>query len=305
MCELINNLKAPVFIERVAISDIKNIRKARRAVRKALEIQRDGKGYAFVEVLSNCPTNLKQDSQESIDFINNVMTKEFPLGNLRDNSEEAESFKRSVSDFSIDSINGLYDLKNDSSPDAINDPEFGDVQVKVAGFGGQGVLSMGLILARAACKDSRHVSWYPSYGPEQRGGTSNCSVMISGELVGSPVVHSPDVLIAMNRPSLEKFADDVEPGGVIIYDSVASDFKFKQGVKAVAVPARQLAAKGGSERAANTVMLGVLKTLGCTKLSDEVFYQAIADNFAAKPKLIDLNHKILDQAAKWTKENIK
>jgi len=305
MCELVNNLKAPVFIERVAISDIKNIRKARRAVRKALEIQRDGKGYAFVEVLSNCPTNLKQDAQQSIDFINDVMTKEFPLGNLRDNVAETESFTRSVSDFSIESIEGLYNLKNDSSPEAINDPEFGNVQVKVAGFGGQGVLSMGLILARAACNDSRHVSWYPSYGPEQRGGTSNCSVMISGELVGSPVVYTPDVLIAMNRPSLEKFADDVEPGGVIIYDSTANDFKFKKGVKAIAVPATKLAAQGGSERAANTVMLGVVKALGCCKLSDDVFYQAIADNFAAKPKLIDLNHKVLDLATKWTKENIK
>lgn len=305
MCELINNLRAPVFIERVAISDIKNIRKARLAIRKALEIQRDGKGYAFVELLSNCPTNLKQDTQKSIDFINEEMVKEFPLGNFRDNTSEAQPLQRAVSDFSTDSVDELYNLKNDSSPDAINDCDFGNVQVKIAGFGGQGVLSMGIILARAACKDRKHVSWYPSYGPEQRGGTSNCSVMISGELVGSPIVYAPDVLIALNRPSLEKFADDVEPGGVIIYDSVAGDFEFKPGVKTVAVPARQLAVQGGSERAANTVMLGVLKALGCTRLSDDVFYQAIADNFAAKPKLIALNNKILDQAAQWTKENIK
>jgi len=305
MCELINNLKAPVFIERVAVSDIKNIRKARQAVRKALEIQRDGKGYAFVEVLSNCPTNLKQDTQKSIDFINDVMVKEFPLGNLRDNSASTEPVQRRASDFSAESIEGLYNLENDNSPDALNDPEFGTVQIKIAGFGGQGVLSMGIILARAACKDSRFVSWYPSYGPEQRGGTSNCSVMISGELIGSPVVYSPDVLIAMNRPSLEKFANDVEPGGVIIYDSVAGDFEFKKGVKAIAVPARELAIKGGSERASNIVMLGVLKALGCTKLNDEVFYQAIADNFADKPKLVDLNKKILDQANQWTKENVK
>ncbi|HPS56265.1 MAG TPA: thiamine pyrophosphate-dependent enzyme, partial [Sedimentisphaerales bacterium] len=151
MCELINNLKAPVFIERVAVSDIKNIRKARQAVRKALEIQRDGKGYAFVEVLSNCPTNLKQDTQKSIDFINDVMVKEFPLGNLRDNSASTEPVQRRASDFSAESIEGLYNLENDNSPDALNDPEFGTVQIKIAGFGGQGVLSMGIILARAAC----------------------------------------------------------------------------------------------------------------------------------------------------------
>ena len=84
MCELLKDLKAPVFIERVSISDPKHIRKAKIAVKKALEVQRDGKGYAFVEVLSPCPTNLKQDAQGAIDFINQEMEKEFPLKNFRD-----------------------------------------------------------------------------------------------------------------------------------------------------------------------------------------------------------------------------
>jgi 2-oxoisovalerate ferredoxin oxidoreductase beta subunit len=104
MCEILDNLKAPVFIERVSISDISHIRKARKAIRKALEVQRDGKGYAFVEVLSTCPTNLKQNAQQSTDFVNDMMEKEFPLQNFRDRFDEAEPLWRDESDFSKSAI---------------------------------------------------------------------------------------------------------------------------------------------------------------------------------------------------------
>ncbi|MDI3540408.1 MAG: 2-oxoisovalerate ferredoxin oxidoreductase beta subunit, partial [Methanolobus sp.] len=158
MCEILNNLKAPVFIERVSISDISHIRKARKAIRKALEIQRDGKGYAFVEVLSTCPTNLRQDSEQSTRFVNEEMEKEFPLGNLRDLSDETQPLLRGESDFSKDAIDRLFNLETESSPDAVHDPTFREVHVKAAGFGGQGVLSMGLTLAHAGCNAQRFVS---------------------------------------------------------------------------------------------------------------------------------------------------
>ncbi|MEZ5335311.1 MAG: 2-oxoacid:acceptor oxidoreductase family protein [Methanolobus sp.] len=123
-------------------------------------------------------------------FVNEEMEKEFPLGNFRDLSDETESLLREDSVFDKKSIDDLFNLETRSSPDAKLDPSFPEVQIKAAGFGGQGVLSMGLTLAHAGCDAQRFVSWYPSYGPEQRGGTSNCSVVVSGESMGSPVVYT-------------------------------------------------------------------------------------------------------------------
>ncbi|MGB3906940.1 MAG: 2-oxoacid:acceptor oxidoreductase family protein [Methanomethylovorans sp.] len=304
MCELLNSLQAPVFIERVSVSDISHIRKARKAVRKALEVQRDGKGYAFVEVLSTCPTNLKQDAGSSTRFVNEQMEKEFPLGNFRDRSDEVETLCRSVSDFTKGSIDKAFNLDTEASPDAVDDPDFGQVLIKVAGFGGQGVLSLGLILAKAACRAQRHVSWYPSYGPEQRGGTANCSVVISGSAIGSPIVYESNILIAMNRPSLEKFAMNVKAGGVILYDSTIGDYPIPEGVTCIAVPAMEIACKAKAEKAANTVMIGVLKELGITKLPTDVFAEALAENFAGKQKLIDINKNVLEAGAQWARDNL-
>jgi len=303
LCEIINTLKAPVFIERVSISDINHVRKAKKAIRKALEIQRDGKGYTFVEFLSTCPTNLRMNAADNAKFVNEQMEAEFPLGNFRDLSEQAQPLNRSDSSFNRQEIDDLFDLANDSAPDAVADPGFGQIGLKIAGFGGQGVLSLGLIAARAACAEGRYVSWYPSYGPEQRGGTANCSVVIAGSPVGSPVVYEPDMLVAMNRPSLERFATDVKQGGYILYDKVIGDYRFPEGVKAIAVPALELATVKGSGKAANTFMLGVLMQLGVTKLSEAAFKKALADNFAPNQKLIDFNLKVLEDAKKWTIEN--
>ncbi|MDD4735076.1 MAG: 2-oxoacid:acceptor oxidoreductase family protein [Kiritimatiellae bacterium] len=303
MCELISTLRAPVFVERVSVSDIKHIRKARQAIRKALEIQRDSKGYAFVEILSNCPTNLKQDALSSADFINNQMEKEFPLGNFRDQTTSTEPLQREDSLFEKHTIDHLFDLENNTAETALDRPDFSPVQIKAAGFGGQGVLSLGIMLAQAACHDRYFTSWYPSYGPEQRGGTSNCGVVISGAPVGSPVVHHPDVLVAMNRPSLERFAESVRPGGYILYDAVIGDFDAPSSVNALAVPAGILATENGAPKAANTIMFGVLAALNITGLSIKGFHAALEQSFAKKPKLIPINRSIFDAGCAWAKAN--
>lgn len=305
MCELLNSLKAPVFIERVSVSDIAHIRKAKRAIKKALEIQRDGKGYAFVEILSPCPTNLKQDAKAATKFLNEEMEKEFPLQNFRDNASEVEPIFRGESDFSKGSLDGIFEVNSKGSDDPIIDSKFEEKRVKLAGFGGQGVLSMGLTLAEAACRAQKFVSWYPSYGPEQRGGTSNCSVIISGHEIGSPVVNHPEVLIALNKPSLESFAKDVKAGGTIIYDDYIGDFEVPEGVLVIKVPASQIAKDLGVSKAANTVLLGVLAAIGYTGLPESVFVGAIEQTFAKKPKLIPLNVEILNAGINWAKENIK
>lgn len=303
MCEILSNLKAPVFIERVSVSDIKHIRKAKAAIKKALEVQRDGKGYAFVEILSGCPNNLKQDAKGSIDFINEQMEKEFPLGNFRDRTAETDPLIRPASDFSKEKLDEIFGV-GVGVETAAPDPSFKDCLVKIAGFGGQGVLSMGIILAQAGISGGKNVSWYPSYGPEQRGGTSNCSVVLSGNPIGSPVVYNADILVALNRPSLEKFDKEVRPGGWLIYDSAIDNYTPPEGVQTVSVPAVEIALKSGSAKAANTAMLGVILALGATGLSEKEFSEAVAESFADKPRLVEMNLAVLKAGVAWAKENL-
>jgi 2-oxoisovalerate ferredoxin oxidoreductase beta subunit len=297
ICELLDTLKAPVYIERASLSDIEHIRKARRAVRKALEIQRDKKGYAFVELLSPCPTILRMNVQGITKFLNEQMEKEYPLKKFRDGSAEAGAIIRPQSDFSKESLDKVFGCQSDVCIELLKDPEFEARGVKIAGFGGQGVLSMGLALAQAGFGCGRFVSYYPDYGPEQRGGTSNCSVRVSGQPIGSPVVDHPDVLVAFNRPSLEKFAPTVRKGGVIIYDSMAGQFKGPEGVKVISVPATEIAAEHGAKQAANTAMFGALMQAGNLGLPNEAYGDAFRVTFAKKPKLIPKNLEILEAGA--------
>ena len=299
MAELINQLKAPVYIARVSFSNMAKLKQARQAIRKALEIQRDGKGYAFVEVLMACPTNQKMNVEAATRFVAEQMEAEFPPGILRDRSAEAQPITRSESDYRKETLDRLLGLDTDRAPDAKLDPAAPTFSVKMAGFGGQGVLSMGVILARTACGAGKFVSWYPSYGPEQRGGTANCGVVISGQPVGSPMVTRADVLVAMNRPSLEKFAGEVKPGGLLLYNAAIGEFAAPAGVRTLAVPALELAKEGGNAKASNTAMIGVVAALGGLGLAESLYREAIASNFAGKEKLVQQNQAVFDLARQW------
>ncbi|WP_295217939.1 2-oxoacid:acceptor oxidoreductase family protein [Ruminococcus sp.] len=130
-------------------------------------------------------------------------------------------------------------------------------EIILAGFGGQGILFAGKVLAYCALIDNREISWLPSYGPEMRGGTANCSVCISDEPIGSPVVANPDYLIAMNGPSYKKFIDAVKPGGLVLLDNSIVDEKCtRSDVKAISLPATDMASDAGLNGAANMVLLG-------------------------------------------------
>ncbi|MBR0508696.1 MAG: 2-oxoacid:acceptor oxidoreductase family protein [Clostridia bacterium] len=132
-------------------------------------------------------------------------------------------------------------------------------QILIAGFGGQGVLFAGKFLAYKGLLEDRQLSWLPSYGPEMRGGTANCSVILSDDPVGSPIVSKPDVLIAMNLPSLDKYENDVVPGGEIYVDSTLIARKVaRTDVKVYYVPSTQLAKDIGAPTLANMVMVGKL-----------------------------------------------
>ena len=134
-----------------------------------------------------------------------------------------------------------------------------DLNMVFAGFGGQGVLFAGKVVAYAGLIEGRELSWLPSYGPEMRGGTANCSVCLSDEAIGSPLVTNPNVLVAMNRPSLEKFVNEVEPGGVILLDSSLIDVQVERDdVTTYYVPASTLAEENGLKGLANIILVGKL-----------------------------------------------
>ena len=137
------------------------------------------------------------------------------------------------------------------------------LNVLFAGFGGQGILFAGKVMAYAGLFDGKELSWLPSYGPEMRGGTCNCSVCLSDQAIGSPLVVNPDVLVAMNLPSLDKFVDAVVPGGSIFLDSAIIDKKVERDdVNVYYVPATKLAEENGIKGLANIVLLGkMLKEL--------------------------------------------
>ena len=134
-----------------------------------------------------------------------------------------------------------------------------ELRVVLAGFGGQGVLFAGKVIATAGLIEDRELSWLPSYGPEMRGGTANCSVCLSDDPIGSPLVLDPDVLIAMNQPSFDKFVDAVVPGGLIIADTtLVPTIKERDDVTLCMVDAQQIAEAAGLKGLGNIVMVGKL-----------------------------------------------
>jgi 2-oxoglutarate ferredoxin oxidoreductase subunit gamma len=162
-----------------------------------------------------------------------------------------------------------------------------DTEVLMAGFGGQGTLLAGKVLAQASMELGREVSWLPSYGPEMRGGTANVIVCIASKPIGSPLIESPRGLIVMNLPSLEKFAPKVKPGGVIIVNqSLIEKDPHRGDCTVVKVASRELAQQAGAVRAANFVMLGAY--IGATGVvPPEAIERAIAEEFGGgKEKFI-------------------
>ena len=162
-----------------------------------------------------------------------------------------------------------------------------------AGFGGQGVLSMGLNLAQAAMLEGRKVTYLPSYGAEVRGGTANCTVAISDEEIASPVASSPEFVVVMNLPSLIRFQNQIQSGGVLFVNSSLVEPQISRGdVDIVRIPANSVADELGSPKSANMVMLGAFtKKSNIVSLSSVI--EALGSTLGSKPKLITINEKAL------------
>ena len=171
-------------------------------------------------------------------------------------------------------------------------------RIIVSGFGGQGVLSLGLMLSYAAMKENLNTSFLPSYGPEMRGGTANCSVVVSEKEVASPVISRPDILVAFNEPSLVRFLPKLTDGGRVYVDSSAKQEYLKRS-DVTAVPTHELCGK--NTRGQNIVMLGAM--LGDLPISKKSAEDAVREVFKNKPQFIDANLQCLYAGLKWREEN--
>jgi len=297
--ELLSSLEGPTYIERVALYDNKTRAKARNAIRKALKNQIEGRGFSFVEVLSPCPTGWGLTPVDSCKWIEQNLIPYFPLGVLKDKSAEREHRTHRRHTVPLEELPAILGLSRNGTQKSKSRERMGasipcgDQRLKIAGFGGQGLLFLGRLLAEAGMRQGFHVSWLPSYGPEMRGGTANCHVNISTAHIGSPLVSAPTVLIAMNKPSLDKFAPEVVSGGLIIYDSSLINQPPIWGeIEVLALPATEMADRIGSAKSANMVALGAL--IGKTNLLDKDAVIEVVRAMTKKAELLELNLRAVE-----------
>ncbi len=299
VCELLSTLQAPAYIERVGLGDNKQIWQAARAIRRALANQVHGLGFSLIEVLSPCPTIWKMTPVEAQRWVRGVMENEFRLGVFCDRTNEravSADLRPVTPDPALDDLPRILGVARERLPgseaQAFTPGREIDLEVRIAGFGGQGVLLLGEVLAEAGLDAGLEVSWLPSYGPEMRSGTSNCHVRLSRHAIDSPLVASPVVLVAMNEPSLRKFDRSVRSGGWVIYNG--REFPAdcaRDGLNVLARPFTELADELGEKRAANMVMLGALLEI------TGVLPQASIDHALARlvknPRWVELDQRAL------------
>ena len=172
--------------------------------------------------------------------------------------------------------------------------------IRISGFGGQGVISAGILLAQAGLLEDKHVSWFPAYGAEMRGGTANCSVVIASDEVTTPIVSEPDTVIVFNEPSLAKFEPLVKKGGLLIINSSLVNSKpTRKDIKVLYVPCNQVAAELGNAKIMNMVGIGAFAA-ATGAISVEAIAKALPKVYKKlKPEVIELNIKALKRGAEF------
>ena len=173
-------------------------------------------------------------------------------------------------------------------------------EIIIAGFGGQGVLFGGQLMAYAGMDEGKYVTWIPAYGPEMRGGTANCTTIISDEEIGSPLIQYPTAIIAMNRPSLDKYEDKVKPGGLLVVNSSMLDRAVnRKDIRVVAVNAGEIAEKIGDRRMTNVVLLGAL-LVNIPVLPMPAIENALKVHLPTRhQRLLSMNYEALHEGAKY------
>jgi 2-oxoisovalerate ferredoxin oxidoreductase beta subunit len=307
MCEVLSQLTAPTYIERVSLHDPANIRKTRNAVRKALQNARERKGFQFVEVLSTCPSGWKMDAPASMDWVKDHMVPIYPLGVFRDLGEEAHVTVRPVPVMEPKEVWEKLGISSEKDVDfqrPATPEKFRKMSIRVAGFGGQGIMVTGQALASVALEYGYNVSWLPSYGPEMRGGTANCSVNIQDGTIGAAEAVHPSLMLAMNRPSLEKFEKFILPGGTLLYNSTLIEIEPKRSdISVFAVPLTGMADELGDTRVQSLVSVGAYTAI-TEMFKPEDIIALLPKLFKGKSKdIIELNAKAVMAGYNYVKQN--
>lgn len=312
VAELMAGLDGPVYVERVALFDAKNRIKAQKAIRKAIRLQVERKGFSFVEVLAECPTHLKLTPLESETWVKEKMLPLYPLGVKKDIEREEPWPLLPPPNYMpgklVDVLGGQSQATERFCEGFPKTPWGRDIGIKLAGAGGDGAQTAALLITRAAINEGFDSTHIPSYGPESRGGTSYADVRVAADEVLSPAAPEPHVLLAFNAPSVARFAPRVHEGGVVIYDSsVVKELPpLPPGVKSVGVPFTRIAADLGKTIVKNIVALGALQE--STRLFPrETFLTSVRQALADKCALIPLNEEAfargMQQAAQAGKGN--
>lgn len=301
MAEMMAGLDGPVYVERVALFDARQRVKAQKAIRKAIQLQVENKGFAFVEVLAECPLHLGKTPLEAQGWVKDNMVPVFPLGVKKDVTPtpwpewKAPSFDASKL---IEALGGA----------AAPVPRFcegfptklygADIALKLAGAGGDGAQTAAMLLARAAINEGFDATHIPSYGPESRGGTSYADVRLAEREVLSPAVPAPHVLVAFNAPSLAKFGPAVVSGGTVVYDSsvVSAPPVLDPTVRICGVPCSEIAKGLGRVVVKNVVALGALQA-ATNLFPEDTFLTAIRQALRDKSALVSLNEQAFRSGA--------
>ncbi len=296
MAELIAGLDGPVYVERVALYDAKQRVRAKKAITKALRLQVENRGFAFVEVLAECPTHLGMDPREAEKWVKEKMAAVFPLGVKKDTENPPVRERPAGPVFDPARLVEAFEGTTEKAPrfcEAFPKVwETEDIALKFAGAGGDGAQTAALLVARAGINEGYDATHIPSYGPESRGGTSYADVHIARTEVLSPASPSPHVLVAFNAPSLARFGPAVVPGGTIVYDSsvIADVPALSAGVKVIGVPMTQIASELGRMVVKNVVALGALHA-ATSIFPEETFLTAIRQALKSKCAMIPLNEE--------------
>ncbi|KAA3659323.1 MAG: thiamine pyrophosphate-binding protein, partial [Calditrichaeota bacterium] len=279
MAEIIAKLDGSVYVERVALFNNKQRFRAKKAIKKGLQIQLEGRGFSFIEVLAECPTHLKLNTSEAENWVKENMVPVFHLGVLKDIDKEPW-FELEQPDFNpqnlVDAIGGLPEKAPRFCKSFPSHLAADDIALKFAGAGGDGAQTAALLVTRSAINEGFDSTHIPSYGPESRGGTSYADIHIAAEEVLSPASPDPHILVAFNAPSLAKFSPHVQKNGIVIYDSsvISSIPKLDSSIKLIGVPMTLIARELGNAVVKNIVALGALQE--ATKiLPEDSFLTAI------------------------------
>ncbi len=295
VAEAVAQLDGPVYVERVALFDNKQRMRAKKAIRKAIQLQVENRGLGFVEVLSECPIHLKMTPAEAETWVREQMVPVFPLGVKKDVDAEPW-FMLDDPDFSTEGVVAAVGGTNEpverfgqAFPTHINAH---DISLKFAGAGGDGAQTIAKLACKVAINEGYDATHIPSYGPESRGGTSYADVHVATDEVLSPASPNPHILVVFNAPSLEKFGPTIQPGGTIIYDTsvIANPPELDPGVRLIGVPYTQIALDLGNVKVKNIVALGALQ--GATNLfPEDSFLTAMRAALKTHSALLPLNEE--------------